>query len=433
MEERVPSSQVARMREFGKLGAQLSMLLGQAGARSLFQRGAVREQLWDRTHQQAAIALFESLGHLRGAAAKLGQLLAQRPNLLPEQYIEAMFELSNRAPPMGYGMVKTQMMRELGRRPTSVFASFERRPFAAASFGQVHRAKLDDGTQLAVKVQYPAMEQSLESDFRNLGILLAPIERVLAVDGVREAFDEVRTHIQRELDYRLEAASIAEFCRELADEPELRFPEVHAAYSTRRILTMSLLEGTHIAEFLARGPCEELRQRHARQLLRFGWRSAFGHGLLHADPNPGNYVFTEDGALGVLDFGCVKRFSPELRAGLRQLMRAILHDDATQRDAALEALGLFASPAQREEAQALVEVWARPFVDRSFDFGDKRYLDELIQLQDLLRRKLDAGASMSVPSELLFYGRHIVGQTYMLTRLGARGNFAELLAPMVED
>jgi predicted unusual protein kinase regulating ubiquinone biosynthesis (AarF/ABC1/UbiB family) len=364
----------------------------------------------------------------------VGQLIAQRPGTLPEEYIEAMFELANRVPPMGYGMVKDRFLAEFRRTPSEVFASFERQPIAAASFGQVHRARLADGREVAVKVQYPAVDQALQSDLRNVRVLLTPVSKILNLVDADEALREVESHVTAELDYTLEAQHQQRFAEAFAGDPYLRIPGTHPEVSTRRVLTSDFVDGVDLRAYLALHPNEPERQHFANAILRFGWISLFRHQMLHADPNPGNYLLAAGGRLGVVDFGCVKRFTPAFIADLKRLMIATHRRDRGGVDESMAAAGLLppeASSEQRELAREVIHLWGRPFLTDHFDFGDRRYLDDLLRLQDVVKRVLGRGNAINVPHDWLFYGRHLVGTTYLLHRLGAHGNYAEAIAPYV--
>lgn len=427
-----PSSRIARAGEFGRTAVKMSTVLGRAAALGLVRRDTLRAEVWHEAHLRAAAELLQTLGRMRGAAAKFGQLLAQRPGLLPEEYLEAMLALSYEAPPLGYGIVKTQFWKEFGRKPTDMFASFERAAFAAASFGQVHRARLQDGTEVAVKVQYPAMERTVRSDFDNLRLFVEPLERVANVKGARDALAELREHVLAELDYRREAENAAEFASRFAGDEDISIPQVHTAISGDRILTLDYCTGSTFTTYLASDPPFEERQRFSRQLLEFGWKCVFRHRLLHADPNPGNFLFGEQ-QLHVLDFGCVKRFSEETVSCLRSLIHAAMTDDDATLERALREGELIVSAREDEKdaAKQVARLWARPFRTPDFDFGDRAYLSDMVRLQDLLRGVVKRRQAIPVPSQLVLYGRHLIGQTYLLFRLGARGRFRELIAPYV--
>lgn len=429
-----PQGRLARLLELGRFGVRASTTLGMAGARGLVADPSQRRDVWNRAHEEAAAALLESLGRMRGVAVKVGQFLAQRPGMLPEQYIELMFDLSNRVPPMGYGMVKTQFLAELGRLPRDVFADFEREPIAAASFGQVHRATGFDGAKLAVKVQYPGALGSLESDLRNVRVLLEPVSAIFNLHHAGEALEEVEALVTQELDYRLEAVNLQTFADRFAGEPWIEIPRPHAP-STRRVLAMSFLEGVDLRAYLATGPSAAQRQAYGLALMRFGWICLFRHHALHADPNPGNYLFRKDGVLGVLDFGCVKWFPEQFIENLAAGIRASLRGDDRAFEESLHKGGLLpdnATPETREAVFRAAEIWGRPFASNDFDFGDRRFLEELLTMQNVLQRLVNRSAPIPLPKDWMFYGRHIVGLTYLLFKLGARGNFGREIEKFLE-
>lgn len=323
----------ARYREvvsvFGEEGlSALAVSLGLLGAR--------------RMHPDAADAtvperLRHALERLGPTAVKVGQLLSVRPDLLPEDYRIELRRLQDRVNPVPYEQVAAVVAAELGTPPEQAFAYFGREPMASASIGQVHAARLHDGTEVAVKVQRPDIRGQVETD---LDILRSQARRVQAsgiVPGsldVQEVADEFADSVRRELDYLAEAGNVARFGAIFAGSSEVRIPSVHAAYTTRRVLTLDRLVGIPFNR------PEELRAAgHDRaRLARLGvgayFRQMFSAGIVHADPHPGNLLALRDGRVGFTDFGRVVNVTPGMRDAIADLLLGIVDRDA---DLAAEA------------------------------------------------------------------------------------------------
>jgi len=321
-----------------------------------------------------------------------------------------------------------QIRNELGKPPEELFATFEREPFAAASLGQVHRATTRSGAKVAVKVQYPGIERSIGSDFANFKALLSTIR--LSREQFAEVWDaveEVRAHFEREVDYTLEAATIAEFRKLLADREDAVIPAVHPDLSSRRVLTIELLEGRHLPAYLKTKPTPSERDALGERLLDLFLLQSFKLGLLHADPHPGNYLFLEGGRVGLLDFGCAKRFEPAFLAEHRRLIRMRIGDRA-----ALEAqFRKPDDPRWPEKLDALVRMQeldiAKYHEDRAFDFGDAPHLRAILaSLQQLTR------LGLTTPGFVL-YVRAKIGLYNLLHALGARVNCGKLLSRHVRE
>jgi predicted unusual protein kinase regulating ubiquinone biosynthesis (AarF/ABC1/UbiB family) len=420
--DELSTSRGARALALGAMGAELAATMLRAGARRL--TGGPAEPLWPAAHRAGAASMIRTLGRLRGAAAKLGQALAHTPGVLPDEYVDALVALTDDLPPMSYGLVKAQIRDELGAAPLDLFATFEREPVAAASLGQVHRATLGDGTPVAVKVQYPAIDETMRSDLANLEALVPLLETVTRRSDLREAVVEVRERLTEELDYRLEADHYELFRRNLAGEP-IHIPAVYRERSAERVLTLDFVEGASIRAFLDGGPSQEERNRLTRSLIRFAWTTLYHHRVVHADPNPGNYLVCADGRLGVVDFGCVKRLTPAFVDRMRGLVRAAAYAGDAELDDEIVAAGLVGPDAGREQRATLgrlMRLWGRSGSEPEFDFGDRSYLDELIDLQQATVRD----PTLRMDPEWIFLGRAFVGQTHLLYKLGARGNFREL-------
>lgn len=423
-DDELATSRTARARAFGALGAELAATLLRAGAKRLSAEPS--EPVWSNAHREGAAAMIRSLGRLRGAAAKLGQALSHTPGVLPDEYVDALVTLTDDLPAMSPRLVREQFAYELGRAPLDVFATFERDPIAAASLGQVHRATLHDGTPVAVKVQYPGIDETMRADLANLDAVIPLLETIARRDDLRAAAAEVRERLTEELDYRLEADN-TELFRGIFDGGSIRIPGVYRACSTERILTLDYLEGIDIRSFIDAGPTAEERVRLTESLFRFMWVAIYEHHVLHADPNPGNYLVCDDGKLGVVDFGCVKSLSPAFVKRMRGLLGVAAAGTDAQLDdelVAAEILDPTARPEHRAVVRTLIRLWAAPGSSPDFDYGDRAYVDELVRMQQVVVRD----GAMKLDPAWVFLGRGFVGLTHLLHKLAARADFRALFA-----
>ena len=274
---------------------------------------------------ELARQLRAALGNLRGPIVKLAQLLATVPGALPAEYVAELIALQSQAPPMGLAFVDRRMRAELGERWPDRFRSFERTAAAAASLGQVHRALGLDGRKLACKLQYPDMESAVEADLGGLDLMLRILQqyqRALLMANVRT---EIEVRLREELDYGLEARHMALYREMLAGEARICVPEPVPELSTRRLLTMTWLEGEPILRCLE-WP-EARRTELAITMFRAWYLPFFDYGVLHGDPHLGNYTVQPDGALNLLDFGCLRAFPPALVQGVIDLYHAVQSGD----------------------------------------------------------------------------------------------------------
>ena len=413
--DELPETSGARAKAIAELGVELAMTLARAGARSLFAGSSGREGIWPEAHRDGAAAVLRSLGRLRGAAAKVGQMMAQRPGALPDAYVDALSALTDDIPPMSYALVKAQIENELDARPADLFASFDREPLAAASLGQVHGATTHDGARVAVKVQYPAVSDAVRADIASLSVLLPLLERAMGRDDLRSAFVDLAERLEEELDYRREAESVRAFQGLFEDRPYV-IPEVHDALSTGKVLTLSRVEGVSLRRFVGERPSSERKDRFAELITGFMCTAVFRHRILHVDPNPGNYLFRADDRLGVVDFGAVKRFSPDFVAGLRALLRTAGSGSDRELDDVLVVGGLLSKSAPlgaRKSVRALARAWSLPVWKAGFAF-DRAYVEEVAALQNAVVRE----SAIALSPEWLFWARQMLGMTFLLHTLG---------------
>jgi predicted unusual protein kinase regulating ubiquinone biosynthesis (AarF/ABC1/UbiB family) len=297
-----------------------------------FQSAGKKEQELLDLHLKNALRIVESSRELRGAFMKLVQMLSMRSDIFPSEVVDILSVVQSSVPPMDYGLIRTQVKNELGKYPEQLFKRFDREAFAAASLGQVHRAKLKSGGEVVVKVQYPGVDETVEQDLKNMKALLH-IFTLIARDVLRQKFDasevyqEMEERLREELDYVHEANSIALFQRLFADDEDIIISRVYSDFSSRRVLTMEFVDGYKFQDILAPGVEKELKDWVAIKYFQITWRQIFEFGVLHTDPHPGNYLVTYHPKLAMLDFGSVRVFPEEIRKGYHTLAQAILERD----------------------------------------------------------------------------------------------------------
>jgi predicted unusual protein kinase regulating ubiquinone biosynthesis (AarF/ABC1/UbiB family) len=321
-------------------------------------------------HIRTAERYADLLGRSKGALMKAGQMLsfaAIAPTVPAEFqsiYQTALARLRDDAPPMAPELVRDVLERELGCPADSVFAQFHWEPLAAASIGQVHAARLYDGRDVAVKIQYPGVADAIGADLKNaqllatlLSLLASLHTRRLNAD-VRDAARDIGERIVEELDYRFEAANQAQFAERYRGHPFIHVPELVGELCTGRVLTQELRLGRSWSEAL--GAEQQLRDRWAEAIWRFVYGSHARFGMINADPHPGNYVFHDDGSVSFLDFGCVQRFRRDQTDMAVTILRECLRGDVLGTWRACVEVGYWKSsdPVTPEEVFAW---WHEPF------------------------------------------------------------------------
>lgn len=417
-----PEGALRRLWVFGGLQAQVALGYLAYWVRSWFLDAEQRERERAEAHLRAAIKMLRTMGYLRGAATKLGQALANFPDLLPDQIVETLERLHFEAPPMHFALLREHVRDELGQEPEEAFAAFDTRPFAAASLGQVHRAALKSGQDVAVKVQYPAIGRTIRSDFRSLSAFMMPLRLGRGWEPLKAQFDEVRRVIEQETDYVREAEWQRRARSLFHEDDPIVVPRVHDELSTRRVLTMDFLDGVHVHDFLAGNPSQELRDHFGALIVQAGCRLHYAGRLVYADIHPGNFLFGADGRLGFLDFGCVRPYTDREWECCRLADLAIRGGEDDVVRAIRASLGLVEGEETDPEPLARsVEfgrwMW-RPYRhDGPFDFGDSGWMREGVGLYVAVGRARVATPWLSVNA---FTARWYFGMAAMLYRLRAR-------------
>ncbi len=419
---RIPASSFGRMWILGSFPAKVAAGYLAYWLRRQFAEAGAQARLASETRVAAALELLGTMGYLRGAVMKVGQLLANLPEVVPDEIADVLAALHFEAPPMHYSMVREVFLDELGREPEEVFASFERRAFAAASLGQVHRARLRSGEDVAVKIQYPDIARTIRADLRNLRILLQPMRLSGEWRFLQDTLADVERMLLMETDYLREARSCAEARALFAPGEGVVVPKVHAAYSTARVLTAEYLPGRHLRDYLATGPGQEERDHFTRLLVLATTRPYYRAHRIFADPNPGNFLFMDGGRLGLLDFGCTRLFSDDEWRLQREMERAAIAHDAAAVDRCIATACLFDDPGQMEpgrlEAVRRSTAWQiEPWLtDGPFDFGDEAFFRRGIESFTALAR---GGYARSAPLHL-WTARFVFGARAIAYRLKGR-------------
>jgi predicted unusual protein kinase regulating ubiquinone biosynthesis (AarF/ABC1/UbiB family) len=395
--------------------------------------------------EEAARVLAASAGRLKGGLAKVAQLAAYDPGATlggragtgaTAAARSVLAGLWDHAPAMSGGAIARVVEDDLGSSPQALFATWDPAPLAAASLGQVHAATLADGTPVVVKVQYPGVADALRADLDD-----AAFVRKLAGSDIGRSLDDASlvalgAAVRGELDYRAEAAALGRFAAAWQAHPVLRFPGVIAERSSARVLTMTRARGRTVVETCASGSAE-LRAQAAMAIFGFAWGSPLVHGLLNADPNPGNFLIDErpDGGVHVwcLDFGCALALPAEVQAADREIWWGLLAEDS-ELSAERFRLGLahagllrradtLASTAHRDWERAL----AAPLAGHGDFAWTSRYAADLAEATG---RAL-AGGGLALPAQLLLLWRQRLGAAAVLAMLDARAPFRRVLTDLI--
>ncbi len=425
---RIPTSSFSRMWILGSLPARVAAACFASWWRRLDAGADGKNGRGRKARLAAAMEIFGTMGYLRGAVMKVGQLLGNLPGVVPEEFAETFAALHFEAPPMHYAMVRELFLDEFGRDPGEVFAAFDRRAFAAASLGQVHRARLASGEEVAVKIQYPDIARTIRSDVRNLRALLSPMRLTADRRCIAEILADVERMLLRETDYGQEARSGEEIRALFSPEDGIVVPRVFGEYSTRRVLTTEFLPGRHLREYLAGNPGRKARDRFTHLLVLATMRPFYRARRLFADPHPGNFLFMDDGRLGLLDFGCVRVLTDEEWRLMMDLERAVEAEDRSVVDRCIARACLFDEPADMEPDRLATlrrsmdwnyEPWR---ADGPFDFGDEAFYRRGIDCRLAVARK---GYTRSAPLHL-WSSRFVLGSRALGYRLKGRCDFRRL-------
>jgi predicted unusual protein kinase regulating ubiquinone biosynthesis (AarF/ABC1/UbiB family) len=432
----------ARAARYVRVGTNVGAVAARVAGQRLFGR--------EGDDAANAAALAAALGGLKGPIMKVAQMLATIPEALPAEYAQALAQLQSQAPPMGPAFVRRRMMAELGPDWAQLFKSFEQHPAASASLGQVHRAVAHDGALLAAKLQYPDMQSAVEADLNQLKVVFALHARMNPAVETAEILKEVSARLREELDYDLEARHMALYALIFRDEPSIRVPEWKRDLSTRRLLTMTWLEGRRLLDY-KEAPLED-RNSIARALFKAWWYPFSHYGVIHGDPHLGNYTIfsgeTPNGAAGgpegslgkpaginLLDYGCIRTFPTPFVQGVIDLYTGLLKGN---RDLMVHAYETWGFKGLSGELIDTLNIWARFIYGPLLDDREREIAEGTTPGQYgrkeafTVHKQLQEKGPVKVPREFVFMDRAAIGLGGVFLHLAARLNWHDMFNATIE-
>jgi predicted unusual protein kinase regulating ubiquinone biosynthesis (AarF/ABC1/UbiB family) len=417
-------------------GTDLAKLSASTGASFMSSRvrglGGDASEADERFHTETAERMLELFGSMKGAAMKLGQIASfvdlDLPPEVQETYHEVLGELRDAAPPMDPETIAQVVREDFGGPPEQVFHEWQPEPLASASIGQVHRARLPDGTAVVVKVQYPEVAEAVRSDLANAESF-APLAKLISPNlDLGPLLEEMRDRLVDELDYQREAEYQQAFHDRYDGHPFIRVPKVFAEYSRPRVITSEYVEGADFETMLA-SSTEAQRQRYGEIIYRFVFGSVNRFRLFNGDPHPGNYLFPGDGSVVFLDFGSVKAFRRQTRTDIKAQLGAIIDHDTERLIKTMDAAGFLPADSKVDPDQLMA--WFRQFNEPVLADAEWTYTPEFAR--EVIRTVTDPRAGyidmlrrLNLPPDYLLLNRIQWGVNSILGRLRARANWRRI-------
>lgn len=421
-------SRLARNAALARVGGATATGYAAHRARRAFASAERRDEL-DRTFElKTTEQVVATLGNLKGALMKVGQLASYLDQGMPEHVREALAQLQSDAPPMSEDLVDATVAAELGARPEALFATWDPTPIAAASIGQVHRAMTYDGRAVAVKVQYPGVAEAIATDLGSADSIFQALTYLFPGLNPEPVVAELRERLVEELDYLREAADQQVFADRHRGHPTIRVPDVVHELTTARVLTTELAQGVRFDEMLT-WPDDE-RNLAAETIYRFAFGSLYRLGMFNGDPHPGNYLFEPGGRVTFLDYGLVKHFTDEELAGFEALIQAVVTDPDPQRlRKVLVDLGLVQATADLDDD--LVFEYFSHFYE--FVRVDGEYTIDDAYASQTVRHMFDAAGpygpvmrAANVPPSFVVIQRINLGLYAIFGQIGATANWRRI-------
>lgn len=420
----LPESTLARSARLLSLPLGVAARASVGAGKRLF--GGDADQIDAQLKDAAAEQLFAVLGELKGGAMKFGQMLSMFEAFLPEDlaapFRTRLRQLQDGAPPMPSSKAQAVLRAELGSDWRREFAEIDLRPAAAASIGQVHRGRLRDGTEVAIKIQYPGAEAAIASDLRQIKRLTAVMTPLTGGVDLASIAKEMAARVSDEVDYTLEAGAQSQVAEALAGHPRFVVPRVHQF--TQRVLVSDWIDGRKLTTVIE--DSEDVRRQAALDYVTFLFAGPKLAGILHGDPHPGNYLITPDGKLGVVDYGLFARLPDGLPKPMGQLIRNALDGDAEAMLAGLAAEGFIGKDVQASELLDYLAPFVEPASVEEFHFNREWSRGQFLRVHNAMQPG-GVATRLNIPPLYTIIWRAWLGGIAVLSQLDAKANFASVL------
>ena len=389
-----------------------------------------RNMRYAAAHLKNAQRIYGLAIRIEGLMIKTCQFISSRADVAPPEYVSVLSRLQDQVPARPFAEVAAQIRRELGQAPDEIFDAFSRKPIASASLAQVHRARTKDGRDVAVKVQYPGIDRVLETDLRNINILVRILARIERNFDFRILMNEMNKDVPRELDFILEGHSAERVARDLAHRADIRIPHIIWEHSARRVLTLEYMDGIKISD-IPRMEAAGIDANHVAQIMTEAYcEQILVHGYFHADPHPGNLLVQPGPVVVFLDFGLSKELPDGFRLNYARLVTALISQDENQMVLAFKALGF---RTKSEDPQSLIAL-GRSFFESSGP-DSKPYVDADVmpEVNERLARVLNANPVTEIPGDILLIFRVIGLMSGLQKRLESHVNIVDTIAPYAQQ
>ena len=385
--------------------------------------------------EQHASDLRAALGGLKGPLMKVAQILATIPDALPKEYVNELSHLQADAPSMGWLFVKRRMKAELGEDWLSHFKEFEKKASAAASLGQVHFAEDNDGQKLACKLQYPDMGSAVQADLKQLKLIFSLYEKYDSAISTNAIHDELSDRLKEELSYSHEIKNLKLYKYMLSDLKEVTLPNPIEQLSTKRLLTMTRIDGVKIMKFISDNSDIQMRNKVALNMFKAWYIPFYKFGVIHGDPHLGNYTIRPDGGVNLMDFGCIRIFRPDFVTGVIELYQALRDGDEEKAVNAYKSWG-FENPSK--ELISVLNIWAN-FIYQPLLEDKVRLINPSESGQygretaEKVHEELKKIGGVTPPREFVLMDRAAVGLGSVFMHLKAEINWYRVFHELVGD
>jgi predicted unusual protein kinase regulating ubiquinone biosynthesis (AarF/ABC1/UbiB family) len=421
-QSKIPTSKYARGKVAGKTMVKVGIASSKGYVKRAFRSQEQQQVLASQTNEEIAKVIFESLSELKGVSVKIAQQIALGLPFLPQEYVNEMTKTFSSIPPINKALIRKVIKQELGAYPNELFEVFESEAFGAASLGQVHQAT-HNNQKLAVKVQYPGIATTIESD---LSVINFGLKRFAKGQNIDHLMKEVAERLQEEVDYVLEAENTLYYEKAFKHD-SIVIPTVIASLSSKKVLTSTLLEGQSFESYIASNPSQKVRDHYAQLIFDSFFIGLYQLKMVHADPNPGNFIFMDDNKLGIIDFGCVKRVDENFLKDFSKL-HVLLMDEASD-DEVVEQYANLGMIDEGEESvmitfyhkaiKPLDRIYIEIFQGDTYDFKANNDFSErgFNTIMEIQRHQREAVHKMN--ADFIFIDRTLLGYYSMFEKMEA--------------